>query len=73
MMESIELRFYMPPEYIANALSSVPYDDLIKLILQMDLEQADCGFTESLVKGLVKSLKSDSADVDLPFIDWEKV
>ena len=58
---------------LVESLRSLSQPDLLKLFLETDLMVADCGFTEDLVKGLVKSLKSDAEDVKLPFIDWSKV
>lgn len=49
------------------------HDDAIKLILGVDLAMSEIGFTEKLIKGLVKSLKVDKSEVELPFIDWSKV
>jgi len=58
---------------LLDALSDLSYQNLMDLIQGIDLAKADCGFTEDLVRLLVKSLKADKDDVNLPFIDWEKV
>lgn len=58
---------------LADAMRSIPYEDLAKFLLEVDLLIADCGFTEMLVDGLVKSLKCDSEGINLPYIDWSKV
>lgn len=69
------LRVEVPVHFddIANALSSLENDQLIALILKVDLQMADVGFSEPLVAALIKSLKPDCKDVDLPYIDWSLV
>lgn len=73
MKGSIEFNVDIPAGYIAQTLSRLPYDELIELIIEIDMNQADVDFTEKLVRGLVKSLKGNAMDTDLKFIDWEKV
>ena len=68
----------LPREAIVEALARTDYDQLLSVIQEIDLMQADVGFTENLVKILVKSLKKDydagaQDEIDLPFIDWSKV
>jgi hypothetical protein len=58
---------------IVQSLSRMGYKDLVKLILKLDLQMCEVGFTEDLVRGLVKSLKADKDDVELNYIDWDKV
>lgn len=58
---------------LIQSLRSLNQDDLCNLLIELDLMVADAGFTEDLVRALVKSLKADREDVQLPFIDWEKV
>lgn len=62
-------------DQIVNALvrSEITRDELLDMLTSLDLMVAEVEFTEELVRRLVKSLKSDSEDVDLPFIDWSKV
>lgn len=69
------LRIEVPISYddVSQGLCGMVTEELVKLILQVDLQMAEVGFTEDLVRGLVKSLKADKDDVDLPFIDWSKV
>lgn len=69
----IELTLGISSTQLVYALRGLEYSELLPLLLELDLVVADCGFTEDLVRGLVKSLKSDKTDVNLPFIDWEKV
>lgn len=58
---------------VAHGLCGMTNEALVALILAVDLRMAEVGFTEDLVKGLVKSLKADRADVDIDYIDWDKV
>lgn len=58
---------------VTQGLCSMNNEALVALILKVDLNMAEVGFTEELVKGLIKSLKADKDDVDLDFIDWSKV
>lgn len=62
-------------DQIVNALvsSQITRDELLDMLTSLDLMVAEVEFTEELVRRLVKSLKRDSEDVDLPFIDWSKV
>lgn len=61
------------PDSLIRGLCSMAYDDIVKFVVEMDSMVADVGFSELLVSALVKSLKSDSMEVNLPFIDWDKV
>jgi hypothetical protein len=60
-------------EDLYDMFMQLSHDDAIKLILGVDLAMSEIGFTEKLIKGLVKSLKVDKSEVELPFIDWSKV
>lgn len=68
----------LPREAIVEALARTDFDQLLSVIQEVDAMQADVGFTENLIKILVKSLKKDydagaKDDIDLPFIDWSVV
>lgn len=69
------LRVEVPVHFndIADGLVQLEHEQLLALICQIDLQVAEVGFTEDLIKKLVASLKEDKDDVDLPYIDWEKV
>lgn len=69
----IELTLVVSRNQLTEALRGLDYDELLSVMLQLDLMVADCGFTEDLVKGLVKSLKNGSSTSALSFINWEKV
>lgn len=62
---------------IADSALRLSQDQAVDLVMAIDLRFADCGFTEALIKKLVSSLKRDvdagADDIDLPFIDWQKV
>jgi hypothetical protein len=60
-------------DQIVDSLLQLDYEDLERIIVEVDLMVADVGFTEHLIRKLALSLKADAENVDLPFIDWEKV
>lgn len=69
------LRVEVPVHFndITDGLVQLDHDQLVALICQIDLKVAEVGFTEDLIKKLAASLKADKDDVDLPFVDWDKV
>jgi hypothetical protein len=75
MSAPIYMNLSLTQDQIVSALASseITRDELLDLLTALDLMIAEVDFTEELVKRLVKSLKSDHEDVDLPFIDWKKV
>ena len=75
MSAPIYMNLSLTQDQIVSALASseITRDELLGLLTALDLMIAEVDFTEELVKRLVKSLKSDHEDVDLPFIDWKKV
>lgn len=65
---------------IIGSLVDLDHDVCIAALMEVDLLQADVGFTEKLIVQLVKSMKKE-VDAGLPlneidelnFIDWSKV
>lgn len=69
------LTLQLQQEQIVDALTSsdIKREELLNLFTTLDLAVAEVDFTEELIRRLVKSLKADHEDTNLPFIDWEKV
>lgn len=70
LLVNIEVR----EEDLASSLAQINHDELVSLIVQIDANIADCGFSESLLLALCKACKVDTEGFDhLGFIDWTKV
>ena len=72
-MSKIDLDIRVSTDELIDSLRYLQYEDLIDFISKLDLMIADVGFTENLIKVLVKSMKADKDDVSLKFIKWDKV
>jgi hypothetical protein len=55
----LPLQILVNVEDISDAFAALPNEEALAVILRLDLRVADVGFTEELVKALLKSLKGD--------------
>lgn len=73
----ISLPLYIPRHQLVESLRAIGYEDLLPLLVELDMAIGDVGFTEDLIKALVKGLKAEFEPTEpitsLTFIDWEKV
>lgn len=68
------LNIEVPEGDLVSSLAQLSHDELVSLIVQVDANIADCGFSEDLLLALCKACKVDTEGFDrLGFIDWDKV
>lgn len=63
MSYNININVTLDAYEVANARQT--YSELLEFMFDIDKEIADVGFTEDLIKGLIKSLRSDMTEYEL--------